>query len=75
MPSPVTWQRDAGGVIRDVSGETYGFISRTLKRADIFLGSLDPGECSKYFLQTTAMVIVCVQLVYLYPKDGDGRFL
>jgi len=64
-----------GVVVRDVSEETYRFISRMLKRADILRGSLDPGECSKYFLQTRAMVIVCVRLVYLDPKDGDGRFL
>jgi len=75
MPSPLTWQRDAAGVVRDFSEETYKFISRMLKRADIFLGSRDPGECNKYFLQTTAMVILCVRSVYLDPKDGDGRFL
>ena len=46
-----------------------------LKGTNIFLGSLDPRERIRYFLQTTAMVIVCVRLVYLDPKDGDGRFL
>jgi len=58
-----------------VSEETYRFISRMLKGTNIFLGSLDPRERIRYFLQTTAMVIVCVRLVYLDPKDGDGRFL
>lgn len=75
MPSPVTWQRDAGRVVRDVSEETYRFIYRMLKRTNIFLGSLDPGERIRYFLQTTAMAIVCVRLVYLDPKGGDGSFL
>jgi hypothetical protein len=46
VPSPVTWQRDAGEVIPDVSveTETYRFIYRMLKRTNIFLGSPDPGE-------------------------------